>query len=467
MKTFASFAVECSERFKRASDNLMKIGLIAMSGVRIRTQDLERLGVTLPGFVRRGKVIASLPSLGLLTVAALTPRHHEVQYLELDGWSSGDTLPDFDLVGISSFTAMIADAYALADELRRTGVRVVLGGLHVSACPDEALEHADAIVTDGAEDAWPQLLADAESRVMKRIYRGLRDDVFSRERLVTPRFDLMSGRPYNRITVQTSRGCPRDCEFCAASLRITRRYQQKPVTAVIEEIRCAVREMDEPFFELADDNTFLDRNWSRDFLRALRGEEIRFFTETDASIADDPALCDLLAEAGCRQLLIGFESPRARDLVGIDPSGWKSRQAPEINRVVETLQSRGVSVNGCFVLGLDHQDTDVFPAVREAARASGMAEVQYTVQTPFPGTPLHRRLSAEGRLLAGSLWPRCTLFDVAFQPLRMSVAELEEGMRWLFRESYSEPATRSRVAAFARQRRSERTTTSKPEAERR
>jgi radical SAM superfamily enzyme YgiQ (UPF0313 family) len=434
----------------------MKIGLIAMSGVRVRTAELAALGVTLPGFVRRGRVIASLPSLGLLTVAGLTPPGHDVRYFEVDDLDGFHPLPDLDLVGISSFTARIDAAYTLAGRFRARGVPVVLGGLHVSLMPDEALQHADAIVVGGAEGAWPQVVADADRGKLARVYTGAREGVFGPALYVTPRFDFLEGRAYNRITVQTSRGCPRACEFCAASLRITSRFNQKPVACAIAEIRAARRYVTEPFFELADDNTFLDRRWAQDFLRAVTPEGIRYFTETDASIADDPGLCDRLAASGCRQLLIGFESPRANDLAGLDPTDWKRRQAPRLRRVVDTLQSRGVSVNGCFILGLDAHTPDVFADVLDFVRGSGLAEVQYTVLTPFPGTPLYARLRREGRLLTERFWDRCTLFDVTYTPKRMSVAELEAGLRWLFAETYTRRETEARLQGFVAQRRDAR-----------
>jgi radical SAM superfamily enzyme YgiQ (UPF0313 family) len=277
--------------------------------------------------------------------------------------------------------------------------------------------------------------------------------VFSPQLYRTPRFDLLSGRPYNRFTVQTTRGCPRACEFCAASLRITQRYEQKPVDVVIAEIREARKYFPHPFLELADDNTFLNRRWSKDLLRALQRENIHYFTETDASIVDDPELCDLLAASGCRQVLIGFESPRADDLCGMDPADWKRRQVPHIEQVVDVLQSRGVSVNGCFILGLDNQTQEVFPELLERVRRSGLAEVQYTVSTPFPGTPLHERLQREGRLLPNKGNDHCTLFDVSFLPKRMSVDELEQGLRWLFSETYTQRETRRRMRGFAHQKR--------------
>lgn len=428
----------------------MRIGLIGMSGVRVRTKELAELGVTLPGFVRRGKTIASLPSLGLLTVAGLTPPSHEVDYVELDGVPAFSSLGDYDLVGISALTASIDDAYRVADEYRRRGVKVVMGGLHVSSLPDEALKHCDSVVIGGAEGAWPQLLADAASDQLRSRYVGAREKVFEPPLYASPRFDLLRQRPYNRVTVQTSRGCPRRCEFCAASLLITRGFNQKPVELVMDEIRAARSHFSQPFFEFADDNTFLNQRWGREFLKAMVPEQLNWFTETDASVADDLELCDTLAKAGCRQLLIGFESPRAGDLDEIDPAEWKRRIAPEATRVVDVLQSRGISVNGCFILGLDNHTSDIFPLVRDFVRASGLAEVQVTVMMPFPGTPLYARLQREKRLLEERFWQRCTLFDVNFRPSRMTVEELERGMRWLFTELYSKAESSNRIRSFAR-----------------
>jgi len=359
-------------------------------------------------------------------------------------------------VGISSLSAQIDEAYAVADAYRQRGTKVVMGGLHVSGLPDEALEHADAVVIAGAEGIWPTVVKDAQAGCLKEKYFGATNRVFSPELYTMPKFELLSGRDYNRVTVQTSRGCPRSCEFCAASLRITDQFNQKPVDLVIEEIRHAKRFFPHPFFELADDNSFINRAWTREFLRKIRHEEIHWFTETDVSIAEDPELCDLLAESGCRQLLIGFESPNGADINGIDPVNWKAKQAPRYRKAIDTLQSRGVSVNGCFILGLDSHTTDVFPEALEFVRSSGLAEVQFTVLTPFPNTPMYQRFKREGRLLKDKFWDTCTLFDVNFMPAKMSVEELEKGLRWIFSETYGPKETRNRQRQFARQSRTSR-----------
>jgi radical SAM superfamily enzyme YgiQ (UPF0313 family) len=416
----------------------VRIGLIAMSGVRVRTPELAALGVTLPQFVNRGQVIASLPSLGLLTVAALTPPDVEVVYREIQEVKPDEPLEPFDLVGISSFTAQIDEAYDLADRYRAAGVPVVLGGLHVSLVPDEAAKHADSIVVYGAEGAWPQLVDDFRRGQLKPRYLGLRAGVFEPPHYVRPRFDLLRGRPYNRLTVQTSRGCPLNCEFCAASLRITSSFQQKPVPLVVEEIQAAREVIDQPFFEFADDNTFLNKKWGKEFLRAIAPLGLNWFTETDVSVADDDELLDLLAESGCRQLLIGLESPGPDGLEGVDPHDWKLKRSSRYLEAIDKIQSRGVTVNGCFVLGLDQHTPDIFGRVKEFVERSRLLEVQITVQTPFPGTPLYERLAREGRLLRPRYWERCTLFDVTYQPRGMTVEQLEQGLRWLFAEVYNE-----------------------------
>ena len=424
----------------------MRVGLIAMSGVRVRSEELAAMGVTLPQFVSRGRVIASLPSLGLLTVAALTPQDVEVAYREIDELPPDGALEEFDLVGISSFTARIDAAYEMADRYRAAGVPVVLGGLHVSMMPDEAARHADSIVIGGAEGAWPQLIEDFRRGEMRPRYQGLQKDVFKPGNYAKPRFDLLKGRAYNRVTVQTSRGCPINCEFCAASLRITSSFQQKPVDLVVEELRAAKEAVDLPFVELADDNSFVNGKWGRAFLGAIAPLELRWFTETDISVADDPELLRLMHAAGCRQILIGLESPTREGLEGLDPHNWKKRRFDGYRAAIERIQAAGISVNGCFVLGLDTHGPEIFEEVRDFIRDSGLLEAQLTVLTPFPGTPLYHRLRREGRLLQDRFWDRCTLFDVNFRPRHMSVGDLEAGLRWLFGEVYN-------AAEFTRRKR--------------
>ncbi len=430
-----------------------RVLFVAMSGVRVKDKELLKLGMTLPGFVERSEVIASLPSLSLLTLAAHCPPHWHPSYMEVDELNIDETqatiASSYDLVAISTFTARAYDAYLLADKLREHGVCVVLGGLHVSACPKEAMNHADAIVVGQGELLWGKLLEDFEKNELKPCY-GLSPQDSSRFRLEhskTPRYDLIDFNKYNRVTLQTSRGCPHHCSFCAASRTISN-YQLKPIDRVRVELEQIFSYWKRPFIELADDNTFVNKAWSKNLLRLFSEFPMKWFTETDISVADDPELLELLALSNCAQVLIGFESAVPDSLTGIDAHDWKRRQFDKYLQKIELIQSYGISVNGCFILGLDSDDTSVFETTRQYVLDSSLAEVQITVLTPFPGTDLYRNLRKEGRLLKDEYWDQCTLFDVTYKPAKMSPTDLENGFRSLMKDIYTDIAVKARKTKF-------------------
>lgn len=429
----------------------MKLGLIAMSGVRAHDAELTALGLTLPGFVERNKVVASLPSLGLLTLAGMTPDDVELQYVEVPEFSAAADLPgEFDAVAISSFTARIPEAYQLADRYRKAGTTVVLGGLHVTALPEEALQHADSIVIGEGEPSWPELVEDLRRGAPKRVYDSRGRD-FDLAEAPMPRFDLLTVERYNRLTVQTQRGCPFRCEFCAASIRLTPAFKTKPVAKVIAEIRRIKELWPRPFIELADDNSFANHAHARRLLRALAAEKVRWFTETDVSVAEDDELLRLMRDSGCAQVLIGLESTSAAGLDGLEQrANWKARQRDRYLGAIQRIQDHGITVNGCFIVGLDGTGPESFDEIAAFVQESALFEVQLTVQTPFPGTPLHDRLKAQGRLLREHAWEMCTLFDVNFRPQRMSALELKSGFRRLVEQVYSARAAGERREKYFR-----------------
>jgi len=427
----------------------MRIALAAMSGIRVCDAELLRLGLTLPGFVERSKTIASLPSLGLLTLAGMTPAEHELRYMEVPDLDTADRLPlDFDLVAISSYSAQIGEAYALARRYREAGVPVVIGGPHVSVLPEEALLACDAVVVGEGETSWPQVLDDCKRGRMEGIYGSL-DGSFDMDEAPMPAFELLDISEYNRLTVQTSRGCPHRCEFCASSVILTERYKQKPVDKVLAEIRKILEIWDRPFLEFADDNSLVNRSYWKGLLSALRGERIRWFTETDLSVSEDDALLDLMRESGCAQVLIGLESPVGEALKGLElRNDWKYKRWHRYREAIRRIQSHGISVNGCFVIGLDGHTPDVFDQVLRFVEASELGEVQITILTAFPGTPLYERLKSERRILEDRRWDMCTLFDVNFRPRGMTPSELEAGFRELVVKLYGDELTRRRRENF-------------------
>jgi radical SAM superfamily enzyme YgiQ (UPF0313 family) len=424
----------------------LKIGFLAMSGIRAHDPKLLELGLTLPGFVERSKAIASLPSLGLLYLAAATPPGHELHYYEAeaDGKEPVDVY-DCDLVGISTFSAQVFEAYAIADRLRYAGVRVAMGGLHVTALPEEARQHADIVVTGEGENAWPAVLNS------NGMFAGPAVDV---HRLPVPRYDLLGDRPYNRFTVQTTRGCPWRCEFCASNVMLGQPYRKRPVADVIRDIESIRQLREHPFIEFADDNTFVDKRWGKELCRQLAPLHLKWFTETDISVAEDEELLELMHDAGCRQVLIGLESPSPQPLRGLEMRrDFKARWFDRYAGAIERIQSHGVTVNGCFILGLDGHDAGIFEQVLDFAREVSLYDVQITVLTAFPGTPLYGRLLREGRVIEPGRWDLCTLFDVNYRPLGMSARDLQAGMRWLTQWLYNDECTAYRRRGLFRCRR--------------
>ncbi len=429
---------------------MKRIGFIAMSGVRAHNDELTRLGLTLPGFVDRNKIIASLPSLGLLTLAGLTPDKFEIAYHEIADLKKLPDLPtDFDLVAISTFTAQFYEACDVADFYRARGIPVVMGGITVSSLREQTKEHCTSVVIGEGEPLWPEVLADFERGGLKPFYTPKQE--FDLTDAPLPRFDLLDPEKYNRLTVQTSRGCPHKCEFCASSILLTPRYKVKPVEKVIAEIHEIKKIWPRPFVEFADDNSFVHREHYKHLLRGLTKEHLRWFTEADVSVAEDDELLALMRDSGCQQILIGLESPRRANLNGVElKNNWKARQYDHYQSAISKIQSYGITVNGCFVLGLDADKPGVFDEVLEFVRDSGLYEVQVTFQTAFPGTPLYSRLKHEGRILRDRAWELCTLFDINFQPKSMSIAELQNGFLKLVRQLYSARETQARRANFKR-----------------
>ena len=429
----------------------MRIALVAMNGVRVNDAELLRLGLALPGFQRRLRTIASLPNLGLLILGGMTPPEHRVEYVEMPDLAAADTVAGYDLGAISSCSAQIAEAYTLARRLRAQGTPVVIGGLHATVLPEEALRHAGAVAVGEGEAVWEPALRDALRGRLAGAY-GDRAGAFDLAQSPMPAFHLLRRDRHSRLLVQTSRGCPHHCEFCASSRLLCPRYKQKPVAKVLAEIDRVRALWPHPFFEFADDNTLLNRAYWRELLPELRRRHVRWFAETDLSIGDDEEVLQQLRDAGCAQVLIGLESPARHSLHGIElHSNWKYRQWPRYREAIRRIQAHGVRVLGCFVLGLDGQGPEIFDQVYEFAADSGLYDVQITMQTPFPGTPLYIRLQHEGRLLAEGAWERCTLFDVNFVPAQMTVEELTTGFHGLVRRLYADEVTKGRQRDFLRQ----------------
>ena len=418
-----------------------------LTGYRSGTESVRELGLTLPGLQARGESISNLPSLACLTLAGMLPDHWSCEYLPARTISD-DVVQQIvagrpDLVAVSALTASVNEAYQLAQCLRNEGVHTLLGGLHATACPEEAARHFDAVAVGEGERIWPQLIADCEAGTLKGVYRS---DARGRPPAwPMPRFDLLDTRAPVRYTLQTQRGCPLACEFCGAS-RLLGRFREKPLERIRAELRSLASISPRLHLELADDNTFAGQRDAVGLCKLLGEFDVRYFTECDWRIGERPDLLAALAASGCVQVLVGIES-----LVFRYPGmGRKQDELKRIMDAVNAVQAHGIVVNGCFILGADGETRESIDDLVSFVAECPLADVQLTLQTPFPGTELYRRLADEGRILADRGWNHYTLFDVTYQPDLLSVSELEGGFRSALCEIYSKTA-HARRSQFRRE----------------
>lgn len=427
----------------------MKIGLISLSGIVVRDRELLEHGFTLPGVVKRSQVIAKLPNLGLLILGGLTPVCHQLKYIDIDNLNQLNSLEhDFDLVAISSYSARIKEAYQMATYFRQYNIAVVMGGLHVSSLPQEAAQYCDSVLIGEGELLWPEVIRDAEARKLKPFYSA-KGREFDLKNAPMPAYHLLDPEKYNRITVEAGRGCPFRCEFCASSILLTQKYKQKPIHKVLQELDRIQEIWSRPFIEFVDDNAFVNKSYWKALLTQMKSRKLRWFAETDISVSEDEDLLQMMADSGCVQILVGLESPIVEGLEGIElRSNWKKYQQPDYIAAIHKIQDYGIRVIGCFIIGLDGHNYEIFERVYQFSLDSELFDVQITLPTAFPGTPFYSRLLEEGRLIEPKAWEKCTLFDLNFQPKNMSVSELRDGFRDLGMRLYNDELTTWRKSNF-------------------
>ncbi len=376
----------------------------------------------------RGTARGLFPPLSLAVLGALTPPGIAVEVVDENVTDHPFDDP-VDLVGITSITATAPRAYDIAAAYRSRGVPVVMGGMHASALPDEALEHVDAVVVGEAEGVWERVLADAASGRMVGRYQA--DERPCLSGLPDPRRDLFDPRRYVTTNlVQTSRGCPNACSFCSVTRFFGRTYRMRPVEDVVREV-AGLRDRMVLF---VDDNIAGHRARARELFRALRPLGIRWMGQSSLAIAEDRELLDLAAASGCAGLFIGFESLNSANLDGVGKG--RVNRAEDFLECVARIHRRGIGIEGAFIFGMDEDDAGVFDEILGFAQSARLALAQFGILTPFPGTPLFEEMERSGRLLHRD-WSRYTISHVVARPLKMSREELQRGFDRAYREFYS------------------------------
>jgi radical SAM superfamily enzyme YgiQ (UPF0313 family) len=367
--------------------------------------------------------------LTLTTLASLIPPEIDADVTLLDeGVDEIDPARiQADLVGITVITGTAPRAYELARDFRKRNIPVVLGGVHPTLMPQEAMQHADSVVTGYAEESWPQLLRDFTAGRMLRRYD--QSAALRLSGLPFPRRDLYKAGMVNVAeTIEATRGCIFQCDFCVVPTAWGTRPLQKPVGDVIADLR----QMHAKRTIFLDLNLIADLPYARELFTALIPLKLRWAGLVTTTIAWDEELLDLAARSGCRGLLIGFES---LDQKALDESQKSFNMRKDYRSVVERIHERGIAIMGCFVFGFDADTAETFDRTVDFVMASRMDLPRYAIAVPFPATGLFRRLKAENRILTED-W---SLYDgqhVVFEPRNMSPGELLQHTSRAWKKTY-------------------------------
>jgi radical SAM superfamily enzyme YgiQ (UPF0313 family) len=399
--------------------------------VLVNPVNLVRTGLT----VNKG---SRFPPIGLGIVAALTPAHWDTELVD-ENWEPF-VYREADLVGITAFTASANRAYEIAATYRRRGVPVVMGGIHASMCSEETLRSVDAVVVGEAETVWPQVIADVEAGQLQQVYRG---NWTAMEGCTWPRRDLFHPE-YRFASVQTSRGCPMDCEFCSVTAFNGRRYRRRPPEEVLAELETIPQKM--LFF--VDDNIIGYGQRSREQALAIfRGMVEReldkwWFCQASLNLADDEEVLRWAGRAGCKMVFLGLEAEEVDALAEVNKQLNLCRGVESYEEAFRRIHRAGIAVLGAFIFGLDGDTPEKLRRRTEYMIGNGVDVMQTTYLTPLPGTRLFDRLQQEGRLLYTRFpkdWDRYDMTEVVHQPGSMEPACLAQEVRRSNQRMYSRP----------------------------
>ena len=408
------------------------------------------------------------PKLSLPAIAAYTPEHWDVE-IQDEAVREIDLEYPADLVGISVMTCYAPRAYQLADEFRKRGVPVVLGGVHPTYCPDEALQHCDAIVTGEAEDSWPRLVADFEAGRMQRHYKMEKFPAL--ENYKPPRVELLSDDAYmTRMCTFTTRGCHFDCEFCSVSPFNGKSTRRRPVPEVISEItrvkqwvagelvarmgkgslRDALKILtkirlsmeDGSIFAFVDDLHNSNRAYCRELWAALKPLNIKWGCQSTLFLGDDEEMVKLAADSGCVSVFVGMESIFEESL---GETHKPFNRVKKFEEEIKMFHDHGIMVNPGIVFGFDNDDESVFERTVEFLIKNRCELAYFNILTPLPGTPLYTRYEAAGRIFDRN-WAHYDGKYVTFYPTRMTSEQLQEGYYWAQHTFYSLPNIWRRIS---------------------
>ncbi len=385
-----------------------------------------------------GQIFFRFPYLSLTTLAALTGDDWDISIVD-ESAESIDFSTDTDLVAISIMTPLAKRGYDIADIFREKNIPVILGGIHPTMMQEEAKSHADAVVVGEAEEIWPEVLADFRLGELKRFYKA--EKFSSLEHLKNPRRDLLNKKAYFfSNTVQTTRGCPFDCEFCSVTSFYGHTYRVRPVEDIIHEME----DMEGGFRFFVDDNIVGKPDYAKELFRALAPLRIKWFSQASLNIVKDRELLDLARKSGCMGLFIGFESLSQDCLKSM---GKSTNRVEEYRDAIKKIHDHGIGIQGSFIFGTDQDDQSVFSDVLRFIEKAHIEAALFSVLTPFPGTRIQQTLMKENRILHTD-WEKYDMNHVVFRPKNMTPKQLQDGLNWAYKRLYGYGSIIKRLFPF-------------------
>ena len=376
-----------------------------------------------------GSILFGYPIITLPHLASITSKKHDVKIVN-ENYDILNFDEDCDLVAITCYTMTAPRVYKIASEFRKRGKKVVLGGYHPTAMPNEAIQYADSIVFGMAEANWPKLLDDFEKGKLKKFYET--DNNFDMAKIPPIRRDLIKHNPIVGA-IQTTRGCANQCEFCAISSFCNRKIWQRPIKNVIEEIR----DMPNKIFIIHDPHLTANRKYALELFKEIIKQKIHKSWvangTTNVLLNVDDEFLNLARKSGCVEWFVGFESVSQAALNGIKKTHNK---VEDFKKMIKRVHDHGMTIQGGIIFGFDEDTLDVFDNTSEKLFELGIDVIEINILTPYPGTPLFDKLDREGRITSRD-WSRYNQVEVVFKPKNMTEKQLFDGARKVAKEFYS------------------------------
>lgn len=376
-----------------------------------------------------------IPQLGLQVLARLVPDGHQVELIdEIFGYDKTEQYIDagrYDLVGLTAYTSGATRAYEIAAMCRRRGIQTIIGGPHAWAVPDETLQHFDSVAVGECDEIWPDIVRHAAAGKLLKRYEGKLSELGNGVGRADQHLKPINGK-YEVSSLQTSRGCPVGCEYCSVTRYNGAPIRRRNIDAIIEEWNDTPKH----FIFVVDDNFFgvgeKHAVWAKQLLREIirRGKKRLWFSQTTLNMGDDHEALRLAYKAGCRGMMIGFESLNAETLLSYH-KGINAKNLPRYRELIRGFQRAGISVFGGFIIGSDYDDMDTVSQTALEAVRLGVDTIQITNLTPLPGTKMYDDFLRDGRIFATNYpedWERYSFVETVYQPGKMSAPELDEAI---------------------------------------